>query len=51
VVLIDGTQLAEFMFDYGIGVSTANTYAVKRIDSDFFNEEDEPLGLSDKTAK
>lgn len=36
VILIDGTQLAELMFDYGIGVSTINSYVVKRIDSDFF---------------
>lgn len=42
VILIDGPQLAELMFDYGIGVSTANSYIVKRIDSDFF--EDEELG-------
>ncbi|HSU19693.1 MAG TPA: restriction endonuclease [Acidobacteriaceae bacterium] len=38
VILIDGTQLAELMFDYGIGVSTINGYLVKRIDSDFFEE-------------
>jgi hypothetical protein len=26
------------MFDYGIGVSTTNSYAVKRVDSDFFED-------------
>jgi restriction system protein len=36
VILIDGAQLAELMFDYSVGVSTANSYVVKRIDSDFF---------------
>lgn len=51
VILIDGGQLAELMFDYGVGVATANTYAVKRIDSDFFSEEDEPLGLMEKDVK
>ena len=51
VILIDGAQLAELMFDYGVGVSTVNSYAVKRIDSDFFSEEDEPLGLAEKAAK
>jgi restriction system protein len=40
VILIDGAQLAELMFDYGIGVSTANSYVVKRIDSDFFEEDE-----------
>lgn len=39
IVLIDGAQLAELMFDHGIGVATANVYAVKRIDSDFFDDE------------
>jgi len=39
VILIDGRQLAELMFDYGIGVSTANSYVVKRVDSDFFEDE------------
>lgn len=36
VILIDGPQLAEFMFDYGVGVATVNSNAVKRLDSDFF---------------
>ena len=39
VVLIDGAQLVELMFDYGVGVSTANSYVIKRIDSDFFEED------------
>jgi restriction system protein len=51
IILIDGAQLAEFMFDYSVGVSTVNSYAVKRIDSDFFSEEDEPLGLLEKDSK
>lgn len=28
IVLIDGEQLASFMYDYGIGVSTSASYAV-----------------------
>jgi restriction system protein len=39
VILIDGTRLVELMFDYSVGVSTVNSYLVKRIDSDFFDEE------------
>jgi restriction system protein len=39
IVLIDGEQLAQLMIDYGIGVSTVNTYEVKRIDGDYFGEE------------
>jgi restriction system protein len=36
VILIDGSRLARLMFDHGIGVATATTYEVKRIDSDYF---------------
>ncbi len=39
VILIDGVQLAELMFDYGVGVQTESTYVVKRMDSDFFEDE------------
>lgn len=39
VILIDGLQLAQFMFDYEVGISTESTYVVKRIDSDFFEDE------------
>lgn len=39
VVLIDGRQLAEYMLDLGLGVSTRATYELKRIDSDYFAEE------------
>ena len=39
VVLIDGRRLAELMIEYNLGVSTVETYAIKRIDSDFFAED------------
>ena len=51
IILIDGAQLTELMFDYGVGVSTANSYVVKRIDSDFFSEEGEPLGVQGEDVK
>lgn len=38
IVLIGGEELAELMIDNGIGVATAATYEVKRIDSDYFVE-------------
>ena len=40
VILIDGTQLAELMFDCSVGVSIVNSYVVKRIDFDFFEDDD-----------
>lgn len=39
VILIDGEKLAEYMIDFGVGVTTKEVYEVKRIDSDFFNED------------
>lgn len=39
IVLIDGPTLADLMIDFGLGVSTVNTYEIKRIDSDFFVED------------
>ncbi len=41
VVLIDGETLSDLMIDYNIGVSVAETYLVKKVDFDFFNEEGE----------
>jgi restriction system protein len=40
IVLIDGPTLASYMIDYNIGVSTAQTYVLKKVDSDFFAEEE-----------
>jgi restriction system protein len=39
VVLIDGETLAQLMIEYNVGVSTINTYEVKKVDSDYFTEE------------
>jgi len=39
LVLIDGRKLVEHMIDFNIGTSTAHTYDLKRIDTDYFNEE------------
>ena len=39
VVLIDGEKLASLMIDFDVGVSVAVAYALKRIDSDYFDED------------
>src|SRR5260370_11913850 len=39
VILVDGLQLASLMFQHDIGVSEVKTYRIKRIDSDYFEEE------------
>lgn len=38
VILVDGKMLSNLMIDHGVGVSTAATYNVPRIDSDYFDE-------------
>jgi len=40
IVLIDGAQLAQLMIDHGIGVATVATYAVRKVDADYFEEEE-----------
>lgn len=39
IILINGRQLAEYMFDHDLGVTTTLILALKKIDSDFFEEE------------
>lgn len=38
VILIDGEELADYMIEYGLGVSTSVVYEVKKIDNDYFGE-------------
>ncbi|HEY1084161.1 MAG TPA: restriction endonuclease [Prosthecobacter sp.] len=38
VVLINGQRLAELMIEHGVGVSTVRTIAIKRVDSDYFED-------------
>jgi len=39
VVLIDGSQLASLMIDNNLGVNTVHVYEIKKVDSDYFEEE------------
>lgn len=39
IVLIDGEQLAQYMIDYNLGVSVQNVYEIKKLDSDYFEED------------
>lgn len=38
IVLVDGEQLAQLMIEYDLGVATEATYAVKKVDQDFFDD-------------
>jgi restriction system protein len=39
IVLIDGARLAALMIEHNLGVSVAQSFALKRLDSDFFAQE------------
>ena len=38
IILINGNQLAAYMIDHDVGVSTTKTYEIKRVDSNYFAE-------------
>jgi restriction system protein len=38
VVLINGDQLADFMIDHGLGVTTTKVYEIREVSNDFFDE-------------
>lgn len=39
IVLVDGDTLSHYMIDYNLGVSIQNTYEIKKIDTDYFEED------------
>ena len=39
IILIDGVQLAEYMIEFGVGVTDVETIKIKRLDEDYFGEE------------
>ncbi|MCH5282287.1 MAG: restriction endonuclease [Treponema sp.] len=39
VILIDGMELANYMIEYNLGVAPLHNYELKKIDSDYFDEE------------
>lgn len=41
LVLIDGSKLAEYIYDYGLGMQTKQTLKIKELDSDYWDEMDD----------
>ncbi|MFN5302348.1 MAG: restriction endonuclease, partial [Pseudanabaena sp.] len=39
IILIDGEQLSELMIEHGVGVTEIQTYTLKKVNSDYFNED------------
>ena len=37
IILIDGAQLSKLMVEHNVGVSTVGQYEVKKIDTDYFD--------------
>jgi restriction system protein len=40
IVLVDGQRMAELMIAHNVGVTVIQTYEIKRLDSDFFTEDE-----------
>lgn len=40
MILVDGERLSELMIDHNVGVTDRETYAVKRVDGDYFADEE-----------
>ena len=39
VILIDGNKLAQLMYEYNLGCNPVNRYEIKKIDTDYFEED------------
>ncbi|APT75139.1 restriction endonuclease [Marinitoga sp. 1137] len=39
IILINGKKLAELMIEYGVGVYVENSFEIKKVDTDYFEEE------------
>jgi len=51
VILIDRRMLAELTIDHGLGTTTTATFQLKRIDSDYFTQEEVDYALSCSRTK
>lgn len=40
VILIDGKKLTQYMIDFNLGTTTSTIYEIKKIDTDYFSEDD-----------
>ncbi len=39
IILVDGEKLVDLMYQYGVGVEVTNTYEIKQLDEDFFEDQ------------
>ena len=50
VILVDGRELAQLMIDHEVGVTVERAYALKRLDLDYFVQDDEDAGPPSEVA-
>jgi len=43
IVLIDGSGLAEYIYEYGLGLQVEQTIKIKKLDSDFWDSMDDDV--------
>ena len=51
VILLDDARLAELMFEHGVGVSTVNSYEIKKVDNDFFDDAEITISATQGASK
>jgi restriction system protein len=39
IICIDGIKLVSLMYEFNVGIQLKNTYEIKQIDEDFFDEQ------------
>lgn len=44
VILVDGGRLASLMVEHNVGVSETTRYALKRVDADYFGDDESEDG-------
>jgi len=47
IVLINGEQLANYIYDYGLGMQTETTIEIKKLDSDFWDNMENEIKNTD----
>lgn len=47
LILIDGRQLSEYIYDYGVGLQVEQTIEIKKLDSEFWDSMENDLSKSD----
>lgn len=47
LILIDGQKLAEYIYEYGVGLQVEHTVEIKKLDSEFWDSMENEAGVPD----